>query len=146
MLGPLTNPFVARRLGSRTAALGIGIEVVGLLLVSALPLSGKSGQLAFPLFLIGAGQGIALPALVRLSVDQVDPLWAGLAAGLVSASFQMSAAVSVALIGGLFFSLAPDGARPESVTQAFGTSSIAIAIALTLAGCLSWARFRHGGD
>lgn len=140
LLGPLTNPFFARRLGTRTAALGIGLEVFGLALAAALANAEKPTQLVLPLFLIGAGQGIALPALVRLSVDQVDLRWAGLAAGLVSASLQISAAVSVALIGGLFFALAPDDGSPQNVGRAFSASTLAIAGALILAGYLSWSR------
>ena len=46
--------------------------------------AGASSWLALPLFLIGAGQGIALPALVRLNVDHVETRWAGLASGLVN--------------------------------------------------------------
>jgi MFS family permease len=137
-LGPLCSPRVTRRLGPRTASLGMAMEVVGLVLAAMLTLGHVPTWLAAPLLLIGLGQGIALPALVRLNVDQVDAARAGLAAGLVSASLQISASVSVALIGGLFFTLAPDGSNPDDVRFGFSIASLAIAGALAIAARLSW--------
>jgi MFS family permease len=132
-------------MGERTAALGMLCEVLGALVAALLALAQAPAWLPAPLFLIGLGQGIALPALVRLNVDQVDPRWAGLAAGLVSATLQISAAVATALVGGLFFTLAPDddGARLAQVGFAFAT--LAIGAALLLAAALSWRQARiHG--
>jgi len=145
LLGPLCSPRLARRMGERTAALGMLCEVLGALVAALLALAQAPAWLPAPLFLIGLGQGIALPALVRLNVDQVDPRWAGLAAGLVSATLQISAAVATALVGGLFFTLAPDdgGARLAQVGFAFAT--LAIGAALLLAAALSWRQARiHG--
>ncbi|MFM0488927.1 MFS transporter [Paraburkholderia graminis] len=137
-LGPLCSPYIARRIGTRTAAFGMGLEVLGLIMVAALAFAGASSWLALPLFLIGAGQGIALPALVRLNVDHVETRWAGLASGLVSATLQISAAVSVALFGGLFIAIAPDGASAQDVQLGFAVASLAIGASLALAAGLSW--------
>ncbi|MBY4945062.1 MFS transporter [Cupriavidus respiraculi] len=137
-LGPLCGPPVARYLGTRTAAFGMILEASGLAAAAVLAVSGASAWLPPPLFLIGLGQGIALPALVRLNVDQVDARWAGLASGLVNATLQISAAVSVALIGGLFIAIAPDGAGARDVWLAFAVASSAIGAALALAAGLSW--------
>jgi len=93
--------------------------------------------LPVPLFFIGMGQGIALPALVRLNVDQVDARWAGLAAGLVNATLQISAAVSTAVIGGLFFSIASDLGGVGDVKAAFSIAALAIGGCLALAAVLS---------
>ena len=139
-LGPLSGPRIARRLGARTAAFGMSLEVLGLAMVAALAFVDAVTWLALPLFLIGAGQGIALPALVRLNVDQVDVRWAGLASGLVTATLQISAAVSVAIIGGLFIAIAPDGAAAHDVQFGFAMASLAIGAALALAVGLSWKR------
>ncbi|OZI61187.1 MFS transporter [Bordetella genomosp. 11] len=139
-LGPLCSPHIARRMGSRTAAFGMILEVIGLVMVGALAFVGAPSWLALPLFLIGAGQGIALPALVRLNVDHVETRWAGLASGLVTATLQISAAVSVALVGSLFIAIAPDGASAQSVRLGFAVASLTIAIALALAARLSWKR------
>ncbi|GAB3921673.1 MFS transporter [Mucilaginibacter myungsuensis] len=137
-LGPWCNPFIVSRLGSRTAAFGMIIEVIGLIFITVFSLKGSTSYLFLPLFLIGLGQGIAIPALVRLNVDQVDPRFSGLAAGLVSATFQISAAVFVALIGGLFFTLAPYGASAGEIQFAFGIATAAIGISLGVAAVLCW--------
>jgi len=131
-LGPLGSPHIARRFGVRTAAFGMLLEVLGLVMVAALAFAEAPTWLALPLFLIGAGQGIALPALVRLNVDHVDSRWAGLASGLVNGTLQISAAVSVAVFGGLFFAIAPNGAEASDVRLAFAVASLAIGASLAL--------------
>ena len=93
--------------------------------------------LPLPLFLIRLGQGLALPAVVRLNVDQVDARWAGLASGLVNATLQMSAALSTAVIGGLFFTLAPLGADAAQVKAGFAGAAFAMAACLGLAAALA---------
>lgn len=140
LLGPLCVPYIARRLGSRTASFGMVLEVLGLAMVATLAFADASSWLALPLFLTGVGQGIALPALVRLNVDHVETRWAGLASGLVNATLQISAAVSVALFGGLFVAIAPDGASAHDVRLAFAVASLAIGASLALAAGLSWQR------
>lgn len=145
LLGPLCSPRLAKRMGARTAALGMLLEVLGALAACMLALAQAPAWLPAPLFLIGLGQGIALPALVRLNVDQVDPRWAGLAAGLVSATLQISAAVATALVGGLFFTLAPDGGGARLAQVGFAFATLAIGAALALAAALSWRQARvHG--
>lgn len=138
LLGALGGPRVSRRLGARTAAFGMGAEVVGLVFAAGVVATTAHAWLPFPLFLIGLGQGIAHPALVRLAVDQVEARWAGLAAGVVSAALQISAALSVALVGGVFFTIAPDGAGADQVRLAFSVASLMIAAALAMAAFLSW--------
>jgi len=142
LLGPLCSPRLAKRMGARTAALGMLCEVLGALTVGMLALAQAPAWLPAPLFLIGLGQGIALPALVRLNVDQVNPRWSGLAAGLVSATLQISAAVATALIGGLFFTLAPDGGGAQPAQVGFAFATLAIGAALALAAALSWRQAR----
>ncbi|KQP49104.1 MFS transporter [Pseudorhodoferax sp. Leaf274] len=137
LLGPLCSATVARRLKANTAAFGMGLEVVGMLSAAGLAWADTPAWLPAPLLLIGLGQGIALPALVRLNVDQVDARWAGLAAGLVNATLQVSAAVSTATIGGLFFALSPRGAGPAAVKTAFAVALLAIGTGLALAVVLS---------
>lgn len=137
LLGPLCSAAVARRLGTDTAAFGMGLEVVGMLAAAILAWFDAPEWLPAPLFLIGMGQGIALPALVRLNVDQVDARWAGLAAGLVSATLQISAAVSTATIGGLFFALSSHGTGLGAVRAAFSVALLTIGAGLGLAAVLS---------
>ncbi|UFH57815.1 MFS transporter [Spirosoma sp. KNUC1025] len=137
-LGPWCSPQIAGRFGARTAAFGIILEFVGLLVTAICALADIPAWLPAPLFMIGLGQGIALPALVGLSVDQVDARYSGLAAGLVSATLQISAAVFVALIGGLFFAYAPDGANACQVKVGFSIGVSAIGLSLSVAAILCW--------
>jgi len=140
LLGPLVSAALVRRLGSRAATAGMGLEVAGLLAVAALVGCDAPAWLPAPLFLIGMGQGIALPALVRLNVDQVDTRWAGLAAGLVTATLQISASVSTAVIGGLFFALASDSPQALGVRAAFAVTALVISASLALAAVLALPR------
>lgn len=137
LLGPTCGLRLSRWLGSSAAAFGMILEIVGLVVAAGLAVMDAPVWLPAPLLLIGIGQGIALPGLVRLNVDLVPPRWAGLAAGTVSAAMQLGAALSVALIGGIFFTLAPDGASPEQVQSGFAVACLMIAIAMTLAAILS---------
>lgn len=102
----------------------------------ALTFAGASSWLALPLFLIGAGQGIALPARMRLNDDHVETGLAGMALGVVNATLQISAAVSVTLFGGLFVAIAPDGASARDVQFGFAVASLAIGASLTSAAAL----------
>ncbi|MGN8057633.1 MFS transporter [Pedobacter sp. 22163] len=139
-LGPWCSPAISRWFGTRTAAFGMLMEVTGLILAAVLVSTGHPAWFPIPLFIIGAGQGIAIPALVRLNVDQVDPRFSGLAAGLVNATLQISASVSVALIGGLFFTLAPEGASVGEIGFSFAISTGAIGAAIGFAAMLCWKR------
>ena len=103
----------------------MGLEILGMLAAAGLAWVNAPGWLPAPLFLIGVAQGIALTALVRLNVDQVEARWAGLAAGLVSDTLQISAAVSTATIGGLFFALWSHGTGPGAVKTAFSVALLA---------------------
>lgn len=139
LLGPLCGSAF-RRLAAQGASHGMVMEVAGLLAVATLALLDMPSWLPLPLFLIGAGQGIALPALVKQSVDHVDARHAGLAAGIVSATLQISAALSVALVGGVFFAVAPDMAAPADVRTAFVLASLVIAASLAIAAGFAWRR------
>ncbi|MDG2525918.1 MFS transporter [Stenotrophomonas sp. HITSZ_GD] len=137
LLGPSCGLRLSRRVGTRTAALGMSLEVTGLVVVAGVVALGHPRWLPLPLLVLGIGQGIALPALVRLNVDRVAPRWAGLAAGVVSAAMQLGGALSVALVGGVFFSLAPDGAGPDQVKVAFAVACLMIGTAMAMAAVLS---------
>lgn len=137
LIGPTCGLRLSRWLGSSAATFGMSLEVTGLVLAAGVAAIGKPFWLPVPLLLIGVGQGIALPALVRLNVDLVEPRWAGLAAGIVSAAMQLGAALSVALVGGVFFSLAPDGASTDEVKSGFTVACLMIGIAIAMAAILS---------
>lgn len=133
IVGPLVNPWVAARFGKYAAAVGMLLQVAGLLGTSASVITGRPEYLPLPLFFIGMGQGIALPNLVGKIIGLVDKQSSGLASGLVTSIFQISAALSVAIIGGLFFALVADAFDPRSINYAYTISAIAIAASLLVA-------------
>ncbi|CAG9267519.1 MFS transporter [Paraburkholderia unamae] len=146
LVGPLVNPLLVRRFGARTAAAAMMVEGCGLIWTAMLVHDAQSHALTAPLFLIGFGQGVALPALVRRNVECVDRRWSGLAAGLVSSVLQVSAALAVALIGGLFFALAGPDASGAQVARAFATAVAIIGILLFIAALLADARNNHASE
>ncbi|MEM5313387.1 MFS transporter [Paraburkholderia sp. JHI869] len=143
LIGPLLNPLIARRFGHRAAAAGMAIEGCGLFWTAMLVHDERLHALSASLFLIGFGQGVALPALVRRNVECVDRRWSGLAAGLVSSVLQVSAALAVALLGGLFFALAGPQTNGAQVAHAFATTVAIIGILLFVAAFLAGGRNNH---
>ena len=51
----------------------------------------------------GLGQGFLQPSTVRIVLTEVEPEKAGLAAGVVTSTLQIGAAVGVAALGSIFF-------------------------------------------
>ncbi len=127
LIGPLTVSYLVRVMGRRIAALGLGLETVGFLAFAGLvAAAGHTAWTAAPLALIGFGQGLALPSLIRLTVTHLPRAFAGLASGLVNATLQISAALSVAIIGGLFY----------TVAGAYGSTAAITAVSLVIATLL----------
>ncbi|NIY69260.1 MFS transporter [Streptomyces malaysiensis] len=133
-IGFLIGPHLMRVMPRRVAALGLCLETIGFLafagLVAALD---QTPWGAAPLALIGFGQGRALPSLIRITVTHIPHAFAGLACGLVNATLQISAALSVAIIGGVFY--AAVGAYGS--THAITAVSILIAVLLFVSSLLS---------
>ncbi|WP_285630525.1 MFS transporter [Actinoallomurus iriomotensis] len=127
LIGPLTVPHLMRVLPRRIAALGLGLETVGFLVFAGLVAAfGQTPWAAAPLALIGFGQGLALPSLIRITVTHIPRAFAGLASGLVNATLQISAALSVAVIGGVYYTAA----------SAFGSAHAITAVSVLIATLL----------
>jgi len=82
VLGPFVSGHVFRIFGRYSTAAGMSLEAAGLFGTAALISFGLPEFLFVALFIVGAGQGIALPNLVRAVVQRVDPTQSGLASGL----------------------------------------------------------------
>ena len=136
MLGPLTSPRLHRHLGARTPVVGMVLEVIGLVGVALSVYTDTSYLLSSALFVLGFGQGIALPTLVRALIDRVEGKIAGLVSGLVSSTLQISAALSVAVIGGLFYMVQGIHPDPTATTYAFTISTVIIGVSLLMAALL----------
>ena len=119
----LGSSHVSRRLGSRTISLGTAIQALGLLMIVALAQSARGGAISLAvlwpiLVFYGLGQGLALPTLVASVVgsSRIPPQDAGAASGVFTMVQQVSFALGVALIMGLFFTVlgpAPGGGDYE---------------------------------
>lgn len=142
LLGPLAMPLCRRLVGGWVAPVGMGLETIGFLalawLVAAAPTGDEpaSVPLAVMLFAIGFGQGLALPMLMRMITGRVAPAFSGMIAGIASSTLQVGTALSVALIGGVFYSLL--GARDDAatITHAFIVAILCIAFCLATGACL----------
>ncbi|MGV2196673.1 MFS transporter [Agrobacterium vitis] len=137
VLGPFASERILRVFGRHSAAVGMGLQSVGLFATAALISSGYAQFLFLALFLIGMGQGIALPNLLKSVVQRVDRRQSGLASGLVNSMLQIGGAFAVAIVGGLFFAILGSATDVTSVSKAYSIAAIAIAICLLIAGWLS---------
>ncbi|MGO4123369.1 MFS transporter [Inquilinus sp. YAF38] len=143
LLGPLSTPFCRRILGDYVNPIGMGLEAVGFVglvwAIVATPagMSPAPVPLAATLFVIGFGQGLALPTLMRMVTGRVAPAFSGMIAGIVSSTLQVGTALSVAVIGGIFYTVLGARTDPAAITQAFTVAILCIAACLAIGAGLS---------
>ncbi|MDM0117827.1 MFS transporter [Variovorax sp. J22R133] len=143
VMGPLATPWALKLAGRRLVGLGMGVEVVGFLTLSWMVATASTSArpASFPfaatLFVIGVGQGLALPPLVRSITSRAAPRHAGLIAGLLNATLQLSAALSVAVIGGIFYAVLDGRSDAAAISNAFVVAMLCIAGGITLAAILA---------
>ncbi|HZF82708.1 MAG TPA: MFS transporter, partial [Burkholderiaceae bacterium] len=148
-IGPLTTPMAIRLFGDRVPAIGMMLEVAGCALLAAL-VAGAPGQmpaqwpLAGAVALLGFGQGWALPTLVRSVINRAPVTGSGMIAGITNSALQISAALGVAVIGGVFFSIAGASPDPLSLARALVVAMTCVGASLTVAAILSVAASRSG--
>jgi MFS family permease len=111
LLGSLLMPRLVARLGLRIITAGAVIQFVGLgLLVVTMEATWpgvRAAELAPALAVMGFGQGLVMPALIRVLLSEVPIAEAGVGSGVITTTQQVSLAVGVATLGTLFVSLAP---------------------------------------
>jgi MFS family permease len=152
LLGPLSTPFLRRFCGAYLNPIGMGLEVVGFLGLAALITATLTGvhpapmPLAALLFVVGFGQGLALPTLMRMVTGRVAPAFSGMIAGIASSALQVSTALSVAVIGGIFYEVLGGRTDPASITQAFAVAALCIAFCLAAGMALSISLVRRRDD
>ena len=133
LAGSTFSAVIARLIGSHAPSAGFLLSATGTLATSATiaitpPSTIPTLHLIVPaLILIGLGMGMTLPTMIRVIVERVEPHRAGLVGGLVNSMLQVSAAMSVALLGGLFFFALGPNTDPASISQAFAITLAAIA-------------------
>jgi EmrB/QacA subfamily drug resistance transporter len=133
LIGPLASPAVARRLGSHVLNLGFSMMALGLAIVVAVLYWGHPLSPTFyaGMLCAGGGQGLVLPSLVRIVLADVEARRVGIASGLVTSLLQIGAALGVALVGGVFYSVLGERSGTAAYTSAF-SSTLGILIALML--------------
>ncbi|WP_410644426.1 MFS transporter [Amycolatopsis sp. lyj-346] len=91
---------LAARFGPRAVLLsGLGLVIVGLLLLTRVSVGGAYfTDVLPPLLLMGLGAGVAIPALMGLSMADVPAADAGVASGLINTTQQVGAAVGTAVL------------------------------------------------
>ncbi|WP_307845015.1 MFS transporter [Pseudomonas moraviensis] len=143
LLGPLATHLFRRLLGSYVNPFGMALEVLGFVLLAWLvahtptAVTPSALSLAVILFLIGFGQGLALPTLMRMITGRVAPAYSGMIAGITSSTLQISTALSVAIIGGIFYTLLGKDTDAAAITHAFTVAVLCIAACLAVGAALS---------
>lgn len=136
-LASFASAGLMRRLGPRALTLGFAVQVVGFGMVILAVMGMFPKSLEFGLVVAGVGFGIVMPSVITAVVGGIDHRHAGLASGIVISTFQIGAALGVALIGGIFFSVL--GSRRDIVafSHAFGIALGCNVALLVIGGILS---------
>jgi MFS family permease len=130
--------LVARH-GVRLVVIGLGVSTLGnVLLWSVLVLSGAhltATRLIGPMVLIGAGNGLGIPALLGSVLARIAPDRAGTAAGLVTTTQQFASAAGVTGIGSIFFAVLNHQSYPHAMEWVVAVDVLLMSVAT--AGALS---------
>jgi EmrB/QacA subfamily drug resistance transporter len=136
-LTSLVSAGIMRRMGPRTLTLGFLFQVLGFGAVILSVLGLIAGGLWIALLVVGLGFGLVMPSLIKAVIGGIDPHHAGLASGIVMSTFQISAALGVAIIGGIFFAVLGSGRSPADYTHAFAVALGCNVVLLAVAAALS---------
>lgn len=150
LLGPLATPVFARIVGDRVNPASLGLQTLGFIGLAWIIQSTATGiypaqvPLAAILFLIGFGQGLGLPSLMHLVTSRVAPELSGMIAGVVTSTLQVGTALSVALIGGIYYTVLGGRADVASISHAFVVASLCIAACLGAGACIGSSLVHRG--
>ena len=123
-LSSLVSSHVMRRLGNHALTLGFALQVLGFGGVTVCVGSHLSWGLQEGLACAGLGYGVVMPSVIKAIIGDIEERHAGLASGIVMTTLQVGAALGVAVIGGVFYSVLGAGSDARAYAHAF---SIAIA-------------------
>jgi MFS transporter, DHA2 family, multidrug resistance protein len=97
----VVGPLVARAGLGRAIGLGLGLSAVGMLALAGAEALPGYAWLAAALLVLGAGFGLAFTLSTDAAVGSVAPHRAGTASALSETSYELGAALGVALLGSL---------------------------------------------
>jgi MFS family permease len=133
LIGALITTWFRPRLRVHQFAIGMGLELCGyagiMLCVGA---AVEHWLLVAMLFLGGFGQGVAMPRVVNMVMSAVPTSHGGLAAGILNSTLQIGAAVSVAVIGSIFYEVLGTGTGPVAYAHALQVAMEAIVAVFTV--------------
>ncbi len=136
-LASFASASIMQRLGPRALTLGFLIQMLGFGAVILDVAGVLSGYLDFGLVVAGMGFGIVMPSVIKAVIGGIDQRYAGLASGIVISTFQIGAALGVAIIGGVFFSVLGTGQELVSYARAFALALGCNVALLVIGGLLS---------
>jgi EmrB/QacA subfamily drug resistance transporter len=132
--GSTFSPLFGRWMGTAATSLGFSLSATGAVATALIASHFTAGVippwtlLGPAVAVIGLGMGVSIPTMMRAIVERVEPRHAGLVGGIVNSTLQVSAAVGVAVLGGLFYTVIGAHAVPVTVTRAFSVTLVGIAI------------------
>ncbi|MBA8879404.1 MFS transporter [Phyllobacterium myrsinacearum] len=136
--GSLVSSRVMQALGTRALALGFALQVLGFGgVIIAVSLPRFAWGMDFGLFCAGLGFGMVLPSIIKAVIGGVDQRHAGLVSGLMISTFQVGAALGIAIIGGIFYTALGSGQNIASYQYAFSVALGCNVFLLVLCGVLS---------
>jgi EmrB/QacA subfamily drug resistance transporter len=137
----LGSSWIMQWLGPRTLTLGFTLQVLGFGAVM-LSVAKISPQSVTPgLFCGGLGFGTVMPSVIKAVIGSIEARHAGLASGIMISTFQIGAALGVAIIGGVFYSALGARQDAEAYAHAFTLALGCNVALLALGGVLSlWLR------
>ncbi|MER5540026.1 hypothetical protein [Streptomyces mirabilis] len=123
------------------AMMGLALTMVGMVWLSRLDLhTPYLTQVAFPMVLIGAGQGLAPAPLTSSGVDGVAAADAGAASGLVHTVHQIGSALSLSILTAMAASVSTGHGAADIAARsgaALTGSVVLLALALALGATLT---------
>jgi EmrB/QacA subfamily drug resistance transporter len=125
------------RLGPRALTLGFAVQVLGFGLV-IFAIAGELPQYTeIGLATAGLGYGIVMPLVIKAIIGGIDRRHAGLASGIAISTFQIGAALGVAVLGGVFYNVLGAGDNIAIYAHAFAITLSCNVVLLIAGGVLS---------
>ena len=139
-LASLGSARAVERFGTRALTMSLVAQALGFgLTVTSVQNGSPTLGLISGLLIAGLGYGIGLPSLIKIVIGGMDSRHAGLASGMVITVLQISAALGVAIIGGVFYSALGGHDDAHAYTHAFSTGLYCNIAVLLLTALLSLA-------
>jgi EmrB/QacA subfamily drug resistance transporter len=133
----LLSSYLMQLLGARALTLGFALQVIGFGAVMLVVGNILPHGLGLGLSCAGLGFGTVMPSVIKVVIGGIEPRHAGLASGIMISTFQIGAALGVAVIGGVFYGALGTAESVKAYAHAFTLALGCNVALLVLAGVLS---------